>query len=99
MDLTRAELGDCAAFDDDGFTLHQLPPNLLPAPPGRGAGGLSGDIALGRYELPRRSGDAHLYRINHPLARWGIEQAKARALDGGSSCLRLQRPWCKDQHA
>jgi ERCC4-related helicase len=77
MDLTRAELGHCAAFDDDGFTLHYLP---SPAS-GRGAGG-EGGIPLGRYELPRRSGDAHLYRINHPLARWGIEQAKARALDG-----------------
>ena len=81
MDLTQAELGDCAAFDDHGFTLHQLPPNLLPAPPGRGAGG-EGDIALGRYELPRRSGEAHLYRVNHPLALWITEQAKARALDG-----------------
>ena len=80
MDLTRAELGDCAAFDDHGFTLHQLPPALLPAPPGRGAGG-EGDIALGRYELPRRSGDAHLYRVNHPLALWITERAKARALD------------------
>lgn len=77
MDLTRAELVHCAAFDDDGFTLHDLPSPVS----GRGAGG-EGGIPLGRYELPRRSGDAHLYRINHPLARWGIEQAKARALDG-----------------
>jgi ERCC4-related helicase len=77
MDLTRAELIHCAAFDDDGFTLHHLPSPVS----GRGAGG-EGGIPLGRYELPRRSGDAHLYRINHPLARWGIEQAKARVLDG-----------------
>ncbi|WP_449370472.1 SNF2-related protein [Thiomonas sp.] len=75
MDLTRAELGDRAAFDDEGFDLLRLPS------PAGGDGG-EGDIPLGRYELPRRSGDAHLYRINHPLARWGIEQAKARALDG-----------------
>ena len=79
MDLTQAELGDCAAFDDHGFTLHQLPPNLLPAPPGRGAGG-EGDIALGRYELPRRSGEAHLYRLGHPLAEWVVHRAKARDL-------------------
>jgi hypothetical protein len=36
----------------------------------------------GRYELPRRSGDAHLYRISHPLALWITQQAKTRALDG-----------------
>ncbi|MEW5787294.1 MAG: SNF2-related protein [Pseudomonadota bacterium] len=76
MDLTRTELGHCAAFDDDGFTLHHLP---SPAS-GRGAGG-EGGIPLGRYELPRRSGDAHLYRVNHPLAQWATEQAKSRALD------------------
>jgi superfamily II DNA or RNA helicase len=74
MDLTRAELVHCAAFDDDGFDLRHIPTGVEHS-------GLAG-IELGRYELPRRSGDAHLYRINHPLARWGIEQAKARALDG-----------------
>lgn len=74
MDLTRAELVHCAAFDDDGFDLRHIPIGVEHS-------GFAG-IELGRYELPRRSGDAHLYRINHPLARWGIEQAKARALDG-----------------
>ena len=74
MDLTRAELVYCAAFDDDGFDLRHIPNGVEHS-------SLAG-IELGRYELPRRSGDAHLYRINHPLARWGIEQAKARALDG-----------------
>ena len=74
MDLSRAELGDCASFDDDGFDLRR-------APDGIAASGLSG-IELGRYELPRRSGDAHLYRIHHPLALWLTQQAKARALDG-----------------
>lgn len=74
MDLTRAELVHCAAFDDDGFDLRHIPTGVEHS-------GLAG-IELGRYELPRRSGDAHLYRINHPLARWGIEQAKARALNG-----------------
>ncbi|HCF7248316.1 TPA: DEAD/DEAH box helicase family protein [Pseudomonas aeruginosa] len=74
MDLTRAELVHCAALDDDGFDLRHIPTGVEHS-------GLTG-IELGRYELPRRSGDAHLYRINHPLARWGIEQAKARALNG-----------------
>jgi hypothetical protein len=31
MDLTRAEPAHYAAFDDHGFTLHRLPPALLPA--------------------------------------------------------------------
>mgnify|MGYP000916127866 CR=1 FL=1 len=74
MDLTLAELVHCAAFDDDGFNLRHIPTGVEHSD-------LAG-IELGRYELPRRSGDAHLYRINHPLARWGIEQAKARTLDG-----------------
>lgn len=72
MDLTRAELGDCAAFDDDGF-------NLLRAPATIASSGLAG-IEPGRYELPRRSGNAHLYRVSHPLALWVASQAKNRQL-------------------
>ena len=79
MDLTRAELGDYATFDNDGFTLHQLPP----------VSGGEEEITLGRYELPRRSGDAHLYRVNHPLALWITERAKARALMGPSWCSTM----------
>ena len=74
MDLSRAELGDCASFDDDGF-------HLWRAPDGIEGSSIEG-IELGRYELPRRSGDAHLYRINHPLALWIAQQAKTRTLDG-----------------
>jgi len=69
LDLTRAELGDCAHFEDEIFELHKLP-----------AGGAT-DIALGRYELPRRTGESHLYRLGHPLAAWVIEKAKSRQLD------------------
>lgn len=72
MELTRAELGDCAAFDDDGF-------NLLRAPATIASSGLAG-IEPGRYELPRRSGNAHLYRVSHPLALWVASQAKTRQL-------------------
>lgn len=72
MSLTRTELGDDATFDDDGFTLHRTPSSLADS-------GLGG-IEPGRYELPRRSGDAHLYRIHHPLAQWVIQQAKGRQL-------------------
>jgi len=68
MDLTRAELANCATFDDDGFVLQSVPEAALD------------DIHLGRYELPRRSGDAHLYRIGHPLAVWVAQQAKTREL-------------------
>jgi superfamily II DNA/RNA helicase len=72
MDLTRTELGDCAAFDEDGFNLHRTPASATNS-------GL-GEVEPGRYELPRRSGDAHLYRINHPLAQWAVHQAKSRQL-------------------
>jgi ERCC4-related helicase len=68
LDLTRAELADCALFDDDGFVLQRLPSSSLP------------EVELGRYELPRRSGDAHLYRIGHPLAEWVTEHAKNHEL-------------------
>ncbi|KGH17041.1 SNF2-related protein [Comamonas thiooxydans] len=68
IDLSRAELGDCAVFDNDGFSLQRVPD------------GIEG-IELGRYELPRRSGEAHLYRVNHPLAMWITHQAKTRTLD------------------
>jgi len=73
MDMTRTELGDYASFDDDGF-------RLLRFPAGIEASDLAG-IELGRYELPRRSGDAHLYRINHPLALWLTQQVKNRELE------------------
>ncbi len=68
MDLTRAELADCATFDNDGFDLQRAPGAALDG------------VDLGRYELPRRSGDAHLYRIGHPLAVWVTHQAKTREL-------------------
>jgi hypothetical protein len=42
MELTRADLRNCAVFDDDGFVLHSLP---SPAG-GRGAGG-EGDLCTG----------------------------------------------------
>lgn len=69
MQLTASELGPHAEHHAHGFTLQQLPK------------GITGDIATGRYELPRRNGDAHLYRVNHPLAQWLIAQAKNRSLD------------------
>ncbi|MEW6290454.1 MAG: SNF2-related protein [Thermodesulfobacteriota bacterium] len=70
MQLTRHELGDLAEFvSDASFRL-----NNHPFPP------LANAIPLGLYELPRRSGEAHLYRLNHPLAGALLTQAKARDL-------------------
>ncbi len=69
MELTRLELEPFASFDDNGtFTLTALPPAM------------HGVVSLGRYELPRRSGDAHLYRLGHPLGEYVLAQAKQRAL-------------------
>ena len=68
LDLTRAELTGHATFDEEGFVLQRLPSSAL-------AG-----VELGRYELPRRSGESHLYRIGHPLAEWVTTQAKSRKL-------------------
>jgi superfamily II DNA or RNA helicase len=72
MDMTRAELTDCATFDDHGFNLHSAPMGL--------AASMPDGVDLGRYELPRRSGDAHLYRIGHPLAAFLTDRAKSREL-------------------
>jgi hypothetical protein len=69
LDLTAHELSHCASFDELGFNLHHRPEGL-PAH----------ECPLGRYELPRRSGEVHLYRIGHPLAEWVAQQAKSRVL-------------------
>ena len=70
MVLTRTELDGNARFDgDNGFTLESLPNPSL-----------NGKVPLGRYELPRRSGDAHLYRLGHPLGEYVLEQAKSHQL-------------------
>lgn len=67
MRLTRHELAAHADFEDDsGFILKSSP--------------FAGDIPLGRYELPRRSGDAHFYRLSHPLAEAVVARSKARPL-------------------
>jgi len=79
MDLSRTELRDHARFDTaeevNGFVLHSLPDGLALT-----TGSREQTMMVGRYELPRRSGDAHLYRMGHPLAEWAIERAKARDL-------------------
>ncbi|WP_223511338.1 SNF2-related protein [Pseudomonas sp. GL-B-19] len=73
MEVTQAELARYADFDDEGFILNRLPESDVDG------------VVLGRYELPRRSGEAHLYRLGHPLAEWVTTQAKGRPL--GEACL------------
>lgn len=71
MRLTSHELNTHAELiDDSSFRLNSCP---FPAAPGQ--------IPIGLYELPRRSGEAHLYRLNHPLAEAIVAQAKGRHLD------------------
>jgi len=79
MELTRTELDGFASFDDLGFTLHSVPNGVYAA-----------NVEPGRYELPRRTGEAHLYRIAHPLAGWLIEQAKNRTLAGAKLLFDYQ---------
>ncbi len=70
MRLTQHELGDCAGFrDESSFELLKHPRGLQ-----------HDGIPLGLYELPRRSGEAHLYRMNHPLAEFVVERSKNREL-------------------
>ena len=75
MRFTRAALADNAAFDEDdtGFKLNSVPSFLT-------GGGEDESIPLGRYELPRRSEEAHIYRLHHPLAQALIAHAKGQKL-------------------
>src|SRR5690606_26184854 len=69
MQLTRHELNGHAEFESDAaFRLRENP---FPE---------EQEIPLGLYELPRRSDDAHIYRIAHPLAQRLLERAKGREL-------------------
>ncbi len=73
LDLTQTELQGDASFDDDGgFDLHGLPATVKAAD--------AAVVPLGRYELPRCTGDAHLYRVGHPLSQALIAAARARHL-------------------
>jgi len=74
MRLTAHELNGHAEFvGEDSFRLEASP--------------FAGAIPLGLYELPRRSGEAHLYRLHHPLAEAIIAQAKGRELPVQDVCF------------
>jgi adenine-specific DNA-methyltransferase len=78
MQLTRHELGGHAEFlNDSAFRLKSSP--------------LNGQIPLGLYELPRRSGEAHLYRLSHPLAEWVLQRAKSRHLPASEIVFDLTK--------
>jgi len=67
MQLTRHELEGHAEFTSEfAFRLKSCP--------------FGDGIPLGLYELPRRSGEAHLYRLGHPLAEKVLAQAAGREL-------------------
>ncbi len=77
MQLTRHELDGHAEFtDDSSFRLKSCP-----------FAEIGNAVPLGLYELPRRSGEAHLYRMGHPLAEAVLTQAKARELPHTEVCF------------
>lgn len=80
MRFTQAALQPQADFDEDGtgFNLKALPQGLPD----------QAHVPLGRYELPRRTEDAHIYRLQHPLAQYLIESAKSAALPVGKLVMR-----------
>lgn len=70
MSLTEHALGSDAEFSEDksSFLLKRNP------------FGPKNEIPTGIYELPRRKGDAHFYRIQHPLAQQVLQSAKEKEL-------------------
>ena len=66
--LTQTVLSSHLEVIDGGFVVKSLP------------AGAPSNIPTGEYELPRRNGDSHLYRLKHPLAQWAIDTAKAKSL-------------------
>ncbi len=69
MRLAQHELDGAAEFvDSSSFRLNALPDWL------------AGGVPTGLYELPRRSGDAHFFRVNHPLGEAIVRRARSRDL-------------------
>lgn len=69
--LTQYELRDYARFDmgELNFYLHAMPKDCP-------------EVPSGPYHLGREFGNAHRYRLGHPLAQYIIGQAKQRPLEG-----------------
>ncbi|TMJ15988.1 MAG: DEAD/DEAH box helicase [Alphaproteobacteria bacterium] len=70
MRLAKHELDGSAEFvDSSSFWLNALPDWVAGT-----------TIPTGLYELPRRSGEAHFFRVNHPLGEAILSRALARPL-------------------
>jgi adenine-specific DNA-methyltransferase len=70
MKLAAHELAGQAEFiDSSSFRLNLVPSWIT-----------SEGVPTGLYELPRRTGEAHLFRVQHPLGEAIIDRAKAREL-------------------
>ena len=79
MRLAKHELNGAADFvDSSSFRLNVLPDWIA------GAG-----IPIGLYELPRRTGDAHFFRVNHPLGEAIVSRARARDLPAAENRVPL----------
>jgi superfamily II DNA or RNA helicase len=71
MRLTKGALKGHAEFtDDESHFILPTTPAFLP----------TAELDTGRYELPRRSDDAHIYRLGHPLAQALLQHAKQQVL-------------------
>lgn len=70
MKLAAHELaGDAEFLDTSSFRLNRIP-----------EWSESEGVPTGLYELPRRSGEAHLFRIQHPLGEAIVRRARDRDL-------------------
>ena len=79
MKLAQQELGEYAQFiDSSSFYLNFLPDWVNGAV-----------IPTGLYELPRRTGEAHLFRANHPLGEAIVARARGRELVAAELTLDL----------
>ncbi|MFD1000177.1 SNF2-related protein [Ohtaekwangia kribbensis] len=72
MEVTHHALQGYATFRDENRDSF----NLIKSP----FENLDKDIPLGLYELPRRSGEAHLYRLGHPLAQRILAKVKSETI-------------------
>lgn len=70
MRLAKHELDGVADFlDSSSFRLHSLPDWIADT-----------NVPTGLYELPRRSGEAHFFRVSHPLGEAIVSRACSRVL-------------------
>jgi ERCC4-related helicase len=92
MRFTRGALGGAADFadDDTSFVLTKQPENIDENIEASINADVPTTAPLGRYELPRRSEDAHIYRLAHPLAQALIAHAKAAPLINAKIVLDYQ---------